>query len=245
MKHPTWHAFALKSVFDELKSDPNLGLSQQEAAHRLEQYGPNTLRQAERVSWHTVLVRQFTDLLIIVLLAAAAVALAVGEVADTITILVIVALNGILGFVQEWKAERAMEALQRMLAPHCRVLREGVEQEIDVSAVVPGDIVTLEIGYMIPADLRLIKALNLKADESSLTGESESVNKGVEPLSPETPLAECRSMAWMGTVITNGRGLGLVVATGMTTEFGRIAQLTQMVGGEKTLLQQKLALLGK
>ena len=240
-----WHALDPGSVTEELGVDPLLGLRDEEARRRLERHGPNALRRVERTPWYGVLARQFTDVLIIILLAAAAIALAIGEVADSATILVIVVLNGILGFVQEWKAERAMEALQRMLSPRCRVVRDGREREIDAEGVVPGDIVVLEIGHRVPADLRLVEALNLKADESSLTGESESVGKDVRPVRPETPLAERRSMAWMGTVVTNGRGRGVVVATGMATEFGRIAHLAQTVGEETTPLQRKLAVLGR
>jgi Ca2+-transporting ATPase len=246
LAEPTaWHAFDIPSVIARLKTNPDQGLAKKESIKRFDRYGPNTLQKEIKVTWYRVLLRQFTDMLIIILLVAAAIALVIGEVTDAVTILVIVLLNGILGFVQEWKAERAMEALQRMLSPHCRVVRDGKEQEIDASMIVPGDIVVLEIGYTVPADLRLIGSLNLKADESSLTGESESVNKDVEPVSSEADLSERSSMAWMGTVITNGRGRGVVIATGMTTEFGRIAHLTQMVGEEKTPLQHKLALLGK
>ena len=189
--------------------------------------------------------RQFVSPLILILFLAAAISLAIGAVTDAITILAIIMLNGILGFVQEWKAERAIEALQQMLSPHCTVRRDGLEQEVDATSLVPGDIVLLEIGDRIPADLRLAEAINLKLDESSLTGESESVSKGVEVVDPKAPLAERTSMAWMGTAVTNGRAQGVVVATGMITEFGRIAHLTQSVVEEATPLQRKLAVLGK
>jgi len=240
-----WHALDLKSVTEEFKTDPLRGLIDDEARSRLEQYGPNTLQKVKLTPWYTVFARQFADVLIIILLVAAVVAFSIGEVADSVTILVIVILNSILGFVQEWKAEKAMEALQRMLSPRCRVVREGREQEIEAAEVVPGDMVMLEIGCRVPADLRLTEVLNLSIDESSLTGESESVTKDIEPVTPEAPLAERRSMAWMGTVVTNGRGLGVVIATGMSTEFGRIAHLTQTVVEEKTPLQRKLNVLGK
>ncbi len=243
-KPETWHALEVKSIAGRLGVDPVRGLDEGEARSRLESFGPNTLEASAKTPWYGVLVRQFTSVLIIILLVAAALSLAIGEVADSITIMVIVVLNGVLGFVQEWKAERAMEALQKMLSPRCRVVRGGRECEIEASLVVPGDVVVLEIGYRVPADLRLIEVLNLKTDESSLTGESESRSKSIEPVAVETPLAERRSMAWMGTVVTNGRGLGIVVATGMATEFGRIAHLTESVGEERTPLQRKLAVLG-
>ncbi|MFQ5427650.1 MAG: cation-translocating P-type ATPase [Thermodesulfobacteriota bacterium] len=239
-----WHALDVKSLSEKLGSDPIKGLDEEEARGRLESYGPNALKAAAMTPWYGVLLRQFTNVLIIILLLAAAISLAIGEVADSITILVIVVFNGVLGFVQEWKAERAMEALQKMLSPRCRVVRGGREREIEAAEVVPGDVAVLEIGYRVPADLRLIEVLNLKVDESSLTGESESVGKDIKSAPPEAPLAERRSMAWMGTVVTNGRGLGVVVATGMATEFGRIAHLTQSLGEERTPLQRKLAVLG-
>jgi len=166
-------------------------------------------------------------------------------VGDALTILAIVILNGILGFVQEYKAEKAIDALQQMLSPVCRVMRDGEEKEIDASRLVPGDIVLLEIGDRVPADLRLIEAVNLKIDESALTGESASVAKNREALSGAVPLAERFNMAWMGTSVTNGYARGIVTATGMETEFGRIAKLTSEVERGKTPLQKRLAVLGK
>ncbi|MDY6837729.1 MAG: HAD-IC family P-type ATPase [Thermodesulfobacteriota bacterium] len=242
---PAWHSLDAEAVLCRLHADFRHGLSTDEAAHRLEQYGPNTLETRGKASWHAVLARQFWDVLIFILLAAALLSVAVGEMADAVTIMVIVLLNGVLGFVQEWKAERAIEALQRMLSPHCKVVRNGHEQTVDAKELVPGDIVVLEIGDRVPGDLRLVEALDLSLDESSLTGESESVSKGVHPVSKDSPLAERSSLVWMGTAVTNGRARGVVTATGMATEFGRIARLTQTVGREVTPLQRKLAVLGK
>ena len=242
---PAWHEWDSHTAVMKLHTKPRSGLSQAEVVRRLAQYGQNTLQVAHKIPWYTVLGRQFMDVLIVILLVAAAIALAVGEVGDAVTILVIVLLNGVLGFVQEWKAERAIEALQRMLEPHCKVIREGEKQIIDAKDLVPGDIVLLATGDRVPADLRLIEALNLNVDESSLTGESASVNKGTESVAADTPLAERHSMTWMGTAITNGRARGVVTATGMATEFGRIARLTQTVGRELTPLQRKLATLGR
>jgi len=244
-KTPLWYALEGDHVLTKLNADRVAGLGSADANNRLRQYGPNALQTLQKVYWYVVLAHQFVNVLIIILLAAAAIALAIGEVTDAITILVIVLLNGALGFVQEWKAERAIEALQRMLTPNCRVVRAGLEKTIDARELVPGDVVLLEIGDRVSADLRIIEALNLKVDESSLTGESESVSKDVVPVKPDTPLAERISMTWMGTDVTNGRARGVVVATGMDTEFGRIAQLTQTVGQETTPLQHKLAVLGK
>ena len=240
-----WHARSVQTAIAELRVDPRIGLSHTEAIRRLQEFGPNILLGTEGKSWYIVLMRQFTDTLILILFAAAAVAFAVGETTDAVTILAIIILNGLLGFTQEWKAERALEALKHMLSLHCTVLRDGHEQDIDATTVVPGDIILLETGNQIPADLRLVEALNLRADESSLTGESSSVTKRIDAVAPDAALAEQMSMAWMGTAVTNGRARGVVVATGMATEFGRIAQLTQSVTEETTPLQRKLSRLGR
>ncbi len=240
-----WHSLGPEAVLDLLKTDPAKGLDGAEASKRRERYGPNALESGKRPAWYALFARQFTDALVIILMVAAAAALALGETADAVTILAIVVLNGVLGFAQEWKAENAIEALKRMLSPRCRVVRDGVEKEIDSSEVVPGDMVVLETGARVPADIRLIETVNLKADESSLTGESESVDKGATAVDGDAALPERGSMAWAGTVITSGRGMGAVVATGMESEFGRIARLTGAVAAEKTPFQKKLASLGK
>jgi len=240
-----WHSTPVGDVIAALDTDPKTGLTSDEVERRQSRFGPNRIEEVRPVRWYQVLGRQFTDVLIIILLVAAAISLAVGEIADAITILVIVVLNGILGFVQEWKAEQALEALRGMLSPTCTVLRDGALGDVDSVDLVPGDIVLLEIGDRVPADLRLVESLNLKVDESVLTGESGSVHKGVEPVSEDAHLAERSSMVWMGTNVTNGRAKGVVVATGMNTEFGKIARLTQSLGQEPTPLQRKLATLGK
>jgi Ca2+-transporting ATPase len=240
-----WHSLEAGSVVEKLETDGRSGLSASEAARRLQQYGPNVLKTVGRTPWFVVFGRQFASALILILLAAAAIAVTIGDIVDAIAILAIVILNGLLGFVQEWKAERAIEALQRMLSPRCAVVRDSHEREVEASSLVPGDVVRVKVGNRVPADLRLIEALNLKMDESALTGESESVDKGVEVVDTETPLAERYSMAWTGTAVTNGRALGVVVATGMSTEFGRIAQLTESVSEEATPLQRKLGILGR
>ncbi len=240
-----WHALDPQEAASSFDTDLATGLSSGEAARRLARYGPNIIKEEARRTWYQVLARQFVDVLIWILLVAAAISVAVGELADAVTILVIVVLNGILGFVQEWRAEQALDALKKMLSPTCTVLRDGTERETDSTNLVPGDVVVLEIGDHVPADLRLVESINLQIDESALTGESAPVHKQVEPVPEDAPLAERSSMAWMGTNVTNGRGRGIVVATGMATEFGRIARLTQTLGGETTPLQRKLATLGK
>ncbi len=240
-----WHAMTAAEVVAALDARPDTGLSGQDVQRRQQEFGRNTLRSTRRTPWYAVLARQFVDVLIGILLIAAAIAFTIGAVGDAVTILAIVLLNGILGFVQEWKAEQALTALQSMLAPRCKVIRDGHEQEIDARELVPGDLVLLETGNRVPADLRLLEAINLKVDESALTGESVPALKDTVPVTTDTPLAARHDIAWMGTAVTNGRGRGVVVATGMGTEFGRIAHLTQTVGGERTPLQHKLATLGR
>ena len=243
--HSPWHALDVQAVLSELDSDSKGGLSTEEAARRLGQYGPNTLVSVGQVPWYRVLLRQFIDVLIIILLVAAVISFIIGETTDAVTILAIVILNGALGFVQEWRAEKALESLKRMLSPRCKAVRDGNALEIDAKELVPGDVVLLEVGDRIPADLRLVESLNLRMDESAITGESTPASKDIEPVESDVAMAERSSMVWMGTAVTNGRARGAVVATGMTTEFGRIAHLTQTVSDESTPLQRKLAKLGK
>lgn len=246
MKNSTlWHTKDVKEVIKTFKSDAKTGLSEEEAKNRSEIYGQNELLRITKTPWHKVFLRQFTNVLILILFAAAAISLAIGELGDAITILVIIFLNGVLGFVQEFKAENAIDSLKKMLHPTCKVLRESKEQIIDAKMLVPGDIVLLTIGDKIPADLRLLESFNLKVNESSLTGESESVAKDSSMLNSDMALSEQSNMGWMGTAVVNGRGTGLVVEIGMNTEFGKIAQMTQSVEAEPTPLQKKLAILGK
>lgn len=242
---PAWHATKAELVVQNFSSSSINGLDHAEADKRIQQYGPNSLQGTSRYSWLKVLSRQFLDSLIVILLVAAAISIVIGELVDAITILLIVVLNGIFGFVQEWKAERAIQALQHMLQPVCRVIRAGSEETIDANKLVPGDLVLIDVGDHIPADLRLLSAASLKIEESALTGESAAVEKDTIPIAAATALAERKCMAWMGTAVANGRGRGLVTATGMNTELGRIAALTSTVGREMTPLQEKLATLGK
>jgi len=240
----SWHSLDVQAAASRLAADPARGLLAEEAKQRLEKHGPNELEQVGRRSWPAVLASQFVDVLILILLLAAGVSLAIGHATDAATILAIVILNGGLGFVQEWRAERSLDALRRMLAPDSKVIREGVQRIVPTRELVPGDLVVLDTGDRVPADLRLIETLNLRVDESALTGESLPVAKDT-PAQPATAhLHERRCMAWMGSAVTNGHALGLVIATGMGTEFGRIAALTQTVGDERTPLQKKLGRLG-
>jgi Ca2+-transporting ATPase len=240
-----WHSLELTQVEQQLQSDRSRGLSESEAHLRLEKFGPNALKRVAVRPWFVVLLNQFVDILILILMLAAAISVSIGQPIDAITILAVVALNGCLGFVQEWRAERSLEALQRLLADKCRVVREGEEREINSDDLVPGDLVHLEIGNRVPADLRLIQTVNFRADESALTGESMPVQKDTKAQGRETTLSNRRSMAWMGSSVSNGYAEGLVVATGMATEFGRIAALTQTIGDQRTPLQKRLGGLGK
>lgn len=241
----SWHARSPGEVVAELESNLEEGLTQREAEARLDQYGPNTLAQGRIVRWYEVLGRQFMDALIGILVVAGIISIFVGEVSDAITIFAIIVLNGILGFVQEWRAEKALEALKEMLSPHTKVIRDGAPHDIDASELVPGDVVRLDTGDRVPGDARLIESVNLTIDESALTGESEPVDKQVEAVDESEPLSSRKSMAWTGTAVTSGHAIAVVVQTGMKTEFGRIADLTQNVERSETQLQKQLSTLGK
>lgn len=223
-KRSDWHSLSVEEAVSNLGADLQKGLTAAEATRRLQEHGPNTLRAMEKVPWYAVLARQFRDVLIFILLIAAVISLAVGEVTDAVVILIILVLNGVLGFVQEWKAEQAIEALQRMLSPQSTVVRDSLEQTIEAENIVPGDIVLLDLGNRVPADLRLVEAPNLQVDEASLTVESVPVNKSISPVSLDAPVAERASMAWMGTAVTDGRARSKAVATGAATE--QISQYT-------------------
>ncbi|MEQ9411714.1 MAG: cation-transporting P-type ATPase, partial [Fuerstiella sp.] len=240
-----WHALSVDDTTAKLQTSANLGLNDEQVRHRRKQYGSNSIAASGRATWLQVLGRQFVDALIWILLAAAVISVAIGETADAVTILAIVLLNGVLGFIQEWKAERAVEALRKMLSPQCQVLRNGEVTQIDAMQIVPGDMVILETGDRVPADLRIVRSTNLRLDESALTGESDSVSKQAAAVSEQAALADRSSMVWMGTAVTNGRGLGAVVAIGAGTQFGRIAGLTEEIVTSTTPLQKKLGTLGR
>jgi len=240
-----WYAQDTASVYKSFGTDPKKGLTSSEAAQRTRQYGINSIRTADKEKWYQIFFRQFTDILILILFIASVISFAIGEIGDAVTILIIIVLNGVLGFIQEYKAEKAIEALQKMLSLHCKVLRDGKKTEIDSTSLVPGDIVFIELGDKIAADLRLIDAVNLKIDESALTGESAASLKTGKAVSQNSPLNEQSCMVWMGTNVVNGYAKGIVVATGMETEFGKIAKMTTEIGDTHTPLQKKLAVLGK
>ncbi|MCX7973566.1 MAG: cation-translocating P-type ATPase [Candidatus Aminicenantes bacterium] len=221
------------------------GLSQEEALKRLAQFGPNELIEKEKISPWKIFLEQFKSILIIILLIAIVLSAIVGDIKESIVIAIIVLMASGLGFIQEYRAERAIETLKKMAAPLASVIRDGRETEIPARELVPGDIILLRAGNRVPADGRLIEAINLKIDEASLTGESIPIEKTVEPIEGEVEVGDRRNMAFMGTMVVYGRGKALVTATGMATEFGRIAGLLQEVKSERTPLQVNLDRLGK
>jgi len=222
------------------------GITGVDALARLQQYGPNELIEKTRKTPLMMLLGQFTDFMIMVLIAAAIVSGVIGEPSDTIAIIVILLLNAVLGFTQEYRAEKAMDALKKMSSANALVLRDGEHVTLPAAELVPGDIVLLEAGNVVPADLRVIEAARLKAEEAALTGESVPVEKHAEALPEEKlPLGDRKNMLYKGTFVTYGRGTAVVTGTGMDTELGRIAAMIQDQGEGKTPLQKRLAHFGK
>jgi len=241
-----WHSQSVEKVMEVLNTHPDRGLSTTEAKARLAQYGPNQLQERPRPTFWHMLLGQFNSFLILILISASLVSLFLGEYVDAGAIMAIVILNAILGIVQESKAEEALAALKELAAPEAQVVRDGHRTIVPAQELVPGDIVILEAGNYVPADMRLIESANLKMDESSLTGESVPVQKRANAvLDPNVPLGDRRTMAHMSTLVTYGRGRGVVVATGMDTEIGLIAEMIQAYEEEPTPLQVKLDQLGK
>jgi Ca2+-transporting ATPase len=240
-----FHQKSVEETLAELKSNRR-GISVEEAQTRLAEYGPNELKEKRRKTPLMMFLGQFADFMILVLIAAAVVSGVIGEATDSFAIMVIVLLNAVLGFTQEYRAERAISALKKLDAPNATVVREGLPATVPASSLVPGDIVMLEAGKITPADMRVVESARLTVDEASLTGESHPVEKGSRAIHPEQlPLGDRKNMLYKGTVITFGRGTGVVTATGMDTELGRIAEMIQ--GGEegKTPLQKRLTDFGR
>ena len=252
-----WHTMGVAETVTALGSDPQRGLTADEARSRQAQYGPNELQEAPGRSFWRMLLDQFNQFLVLILIAAAIVSALIGwrefahsgdptEFIAAAAIMTIVILNAILGVVQEGRAEEALAALKKMSAPNARVLRDRYTQTIPSSELVPGDVVVVETGNYVPADVRLIESANLRIDEASLTGESVPAGKDAGDILPaEATVGDRDNMAFMSTVITYGRGQGLVVATGMQTEIGKIAEMIQSYEEEPTPLQVKLDQLGR
>jgi P-type Ca2+ transporter type 2C len=241
-----WHTLTVDEATQRLETRTDSGLSSDQAAGRLAQFGSNELKEKRaRPPWR-MLLGQFSDFMIIVLIAAAIISGFVGDVEDTVVIIVIVILNAAIGFVQEYRAERAMAALKRMAAVSAHVLRDGRIETVSAAELVPGDVVLLESGNVVPADLRISEAARLKIDESALTGESVAVEKQISPISGiGSTLGDRLNLAYKGTIIVHGRGQGMVVATGVSSELGKIAALLSEDTDIKTPLQHRLARFGK
>lgn len=249
MQNTDWHATEIQDVLSSLETSRN-GISQEEVIKRLQEFGPNELKEEKKKRWYHLLFEQFTSILIIILIISAIVSafLAIQEgepMTDAYVILIIVVMNAILGFVQEYRAEQAVEALKAMVSPHVLVIREGKEESIDSKLLVPGDIILLEAGSRVPADSRLIEAANVEVDEAALTGESRPVSKNIRSVRKDAGIGDQTNMVFMGTVLTNGRAVGVVTETGMKSQFGKIAGMVQAIDVEDPPLRQKMERMGR
>jgi Ca2+-transporting ATPase len=241
-----WHAMQSTDVLNRLDTLADKGLTSEEAAKRLEKYGPNALREAPPTTFLQMLREQFSSFVVILLIVAAVISAILGDYIEAAAIMAIVILNAVLGVVQERRAEQALAALRKLAAPEAHVIRDGLRQVVPAHQLVPGDLVLLEAGNYIPADLRLLEAVNLRIEEAALTGESVPVQKDSSArLETDIPLGDRKNTAFMGTLVNYGRGKGVVVGTGMYTQIGLIAEMLQSVENEPTPLQRRLEQLGK
>ncbi|CAM4253397.1 calcium-translocating P-type ATPase, SERCA-type [Paenibacillus tarimensis] len=246
MDQKLWHQMETEALTEALSSNPQTGLTADEAARRLEEQGRNELSEGKRVSPLTLFLNQFKDFMVLVLVGATLVSGLLGEYLDAVTIVAIIVLNGILGFVQEFRAEKSLRSLKELSAPTARVIRGGEIMEVAAVELVPGDLIFLESGDRIPADIRLLEASSLYVEESALTGESVPVGKHSEPITDaELPLGDMKNTGFLGTMVTRGTGVGMVVRTGMNTEMGKIAHLIEQTESMETPLQHRLEQLGK
>ena len=249
----TSHDLSKEEIISRLNTDAQKGLTADKVMSLQEKFGPNKLSEKKKKTTFQRFLDQFKDVMILILIAAAIVSFVVvcvernwGELFEPALIVLIVILNAIMGVVQESKAEKALDALKNMSAPHARVIRDGEEKVIDASELVPGDIIKLEAGDFIPADARLILSTSLKCEESALTGESVPSEKDAEAIVDEkAPLGDRSNMVFSGCSVTYGTAVAVVTATGMDTEMGKIANLLSGEGDTQTPLQKKLANLGK
>jgi len=246
LRDTPWHTRPGDEVVEGLNTDPKKGLSKEAARERLEEYGPNRIRESKGDPWWSILSRQFLDPLIYILILAGLVTLVFQDYIDSAVIFAAVLINGTIGFIQEYRAQKAITALAEMSAPKAHLRRDGGTVEVPTDEVVPGDIVRLKSGTRVPADVRLLKAEDLRVDESALTGESDAVQKQADPVEDEKAVPGDRlSMAFAGTNVTRGRGVGVVVQTGSASQLGRIAEKAQEVGEARTPIQKKMDHLGK
>ncbi|MGC1374605.1 MAG: cation-translocating P-type ATPase [Anaerolineales bacterium] len=240
-----WHTLSSKEVLERLGVAEH-GLNSEEVKERLEQYGPNQLTEAPRPGFWALLWAQLNNFVVILLIVASVISILLGETVDALAIMTIVVLNAILGIVQEQRAEQALAALRKLAAPEAHVLRDGERITVPSGELVPGDIVYLEAGNFVPADARLLETVNMQVEEASLTGESLPVQKNATlALAENIPLGDRKNTAFMGTLVTYGRGRGVVIGTGMRTQLGLIAAMLQTVEDEETPLQRRLDELGK
>lgn len=246
MSQQRWHQLSTQDVIRLQKTDALSGLSDREAKRRLDAAGPNVLSEGVRISPIVLLLNQFKDFMVLVLVGATLISGLLGEYLDAITILAIIVMNGILGFIQEYRAEKSLRALKELSAPTAKVIRNGEVREVGAHTLVPGDIILLESGDRIPADVRFLEVNSLYVEESALTGESVPVNKRVDTiLEEDAPLGDRRNLGFLGTMVTRGTARAVVIATGMDTEMGKIADLIQTTDAMATPLQHRLEQLGK
>jgi Ca2+-transporting ATPase len=242
----SWHSLNGSQILEQLATPPETGLSAEEAGRRLQMYGPNQLKEAPGQTFWQMLWEQFNNFVIILLIVASVISALLGDYVESGAILAIVILNAALGVIQERRAEKALAALRQLAAPEAQVLRDGIRQSIPARNLVPGDIVLVESGNYIPADIRLLEAVNLRIEEAALTGESVPVQKDANiRLEEKIPLGDRKNTAFMGTLVSFGRGRGVVVGTGMRTQIGLIAEMLSSVEQEPTPLQRRLEELGK
>ena len=241
-----WHALSQEETLHQLATPPETGLTAEEAAKRLQSYGPNQLEEAAGITFWQMLLDQFNNFVVILLIVAAIISALLGDRVEAAAIIAIVILNATLGVVQERRAEQALAALKKLATPEAQVVRDGQRQSVSSTKLVPGDIVLLEAGNYIPADIRLLEAANLRIEEAALTGESVPVQKDANiRLEADIPLGDRKNTTFMGTLVSYGRGRGVVVSTGMHTQIGLIAKMLQAVENEPTPLQKRLDQLGK
>ncbi len=241
-----WHAMPQEQILQQFATPQDIGLTSAEAARRLEIYGPNQLMQAAGITFWRMLIDQFNNFVVIMLIVASVISAVLGDWEEAAAILAIVILNATLGVIQERRAEQALAALKKLAAPDAQVIRDGQRQSVPSTQLVPGDVVLLEAGNYIPADIRLLEAANLRIEEAALTGESVPVQKDANiHLEADIPLGDRKNTTFMGTLVSYGRGRGVVVSTGMHTQIGLIAEMLQAVENEPTPLQQRLDQLGK
>ncbi|MBU4294051.1 MAG: HAD-IC family P-type ATPase, partial [Actinobacteria bacterium] len=239
-----YYSLNIKEVLKSLKTFEE-GLTENEARERLEKYGINEIEKRKSITPFQIFIRQFTSFIVIILFAAILISLLIGERLDAVVISIILILNGVFGFIQEYKADKAIESLRKLTALKAKVIRDAREIEVDSRELVPGDIILLETGSKVPADARLLQIAALQIDEASLTGESTPSKKITEPIKRGTSVNDQENMVFMGTIVTKGHARAVITETGMGTEIGKIAELVQEVKEKSTPLQEKLKQFGK